>query len=350
MKWELNDRMKQILKFVINEFIDTGEPVGSRTIVKKYNINLSPATIRNIMSDLEDFGFLYQPYTSAGRVPTKKGLQYYVDTLVHFQNISEKLKRKIFNAVNNDELKLTEICGKISDIISEITNCVGVVIVPDIKFSTLNHLEFLRLTDSKVLAIIVNELGQVQNKIFEVDFKISQEELNKLSNYLNVKFQNKNIIDVKNEILKEMDTVKNLFNEKLSKLVEKFYKMDLKDYDLQKDVIIKGLKNFLQSDYFQKDFENLKKLLSLFEEKNKLIEILDKSIKNPGIQIFIGSQNKEFENLSIVTSSYSKNGLTLGSLGVIGPLRMNYNAIIPIVDCAAQIISTILDENFRRLR
>jgi heat-inducible transcriptional repressor len=125
--------------------------------------------------------------------------------------------------------------------------------------------------------------------------------------------------------------------------------MDLKDYDLQRDVIIKGLKNFLQTDYFQKDFENLKRLLSLFEEKNKLIEMLDKSIKNPGIQIFIGSQNKEFENLSVITSSYSKNGLTLGSLGVIGPLRMNYNAIIPIVDCAAQIISTILDENFRRL-
>ncbi len=350
MKRELNDRMIQILKFVVNEYIDTGEPVGSRTIVKKYRLNLSPATIRNIMSDLEDFGFLYQPYTSSGRVPTKKGLQYYVDTLVNFQNIPEELKRKIINEVKNDELKLSEICGKISDIISDITKCVGVVIVPDIKFSTLNHLEFLKLTDSKVLAIIVNELGQVQNKIFEVDFSISQEELNKLSNYLNDKFQNKNILDVKKEILKEMKYVKNLFNEKLSKLIEKFYKMDLKDYDFQKDIIIRGLKNFLKSDYFQKDFENLEKLLTLFEEKNKLVEMLDKSIKNPGIQIFIGSHNKEFENLSVITSSYSKSGLVLGSLGVIGPLRMNYNAIIPIVDCAAQIISTILDENFRRLK
>lgn len=347
---DLTERMEQILNFTINEYIDTGEPVGSRTLVKKYNLNVSPATIRNIMADLEDYGYLFQPYTSAGRIPTKKGLQYYVDTLVQIRNIPEELKFNFLRSIENEELKLSKICSKISDKISEITNCIGIVIVPDIKISTIKHVEFVKLTNTKILIVIVNELGQVQNKILQTEFNVSQDELNKLSNYLNDKFRNKNIFEIKNDILKELEKVKNIFDNKMSSLIKKFSDINWEDYQLQKDIIVKGFKNFLNSKYFQKDMESLKKLLTLFEEKNKLLDIIEESIKTPGIQIFIGAQNQEFENLSVITSSYSKNGIILGTLGVIGPLRMNYNQIIPIVDCASQIITSVLEENFRRLK
>ena len=349
MNQKIDSRMSQILQFTINEYINTGEPVGSRTLAKKYNLNVSPATIRNIMSDLEDVGYLFQPYTSAGRIPTKEGLKYYVDTLILVRNIPEELKVRFLKSVKNEELKLSQICSKISGKISEITNCIGVVLIPDIKVSSIKHVEFVKLNEARLLIVIVNELGQVQNKILKIDFDISQEELNKFSNFLNDKFKNMSIFDIKNGILKEIEKVKNIFGNKISMLINKFSKIEWTDSQNNKDIILKGFRNIMDSDYFKKDIESLKKLLTLFEEKNKVLEMIEQSIKSPGIQIFIGSQSKEFENLSFITSSYSKNGIILGSLGVIGPLRMDYNKVIPIVDCASQIITSILDENFRRL-
>jgi heat-inducible transcriptional repressor len=347
---QLTDRMSQILQFVIDEYIESGEPVGSRTIAKKYNIHLSPATIRNIMSDLEDAGFLYQPYTSAGRVPTKEGFQYYVDTLIKIKEIPDNIKEQVCDALKNeDELKLSKICSKLSDIIANITNCIGLVVVPDVMTFSLKHIEFLKLSNEKILVIIVNELGQVQNKILKVDFNVSQEELNKLSRYLDDKFQNKNIFDVKKEIVKEIERIKSQFNKKILFIVDKFSDVEWYDSNLKKDIIIKGFKNFFDSTYFKKDVEGIKKLLTIFEEKNKILELIDKSIKYPGVQIFIGSESNEFEDISIVTSPYSKDGIVLGTLGVIGPVRMKYDRIIPVVDCAAQIITSILDEKFRRL-
>jgi heat-inducible transcriptional repressor len=345
----LTERMNNILQYVINEYIDTGEPVGSRTLVKKYNMKLSPATIRNIMADLEDAGYLFQPHTSAGRVPTKAALQYYVDSLIQVRDISDELRQKVMESVQGEELKLSSICSRVSDIISNITNCVSVVIVPDIRMSSLKHIEFLKLGEKRVLVIIVNELGQVQNKILEMDSNVSQYELNKLSMYLNDKFSNRSIFEVKKGILDELELIKNSFNRKISHLIDKFSSIEWTDSSIHKDIVIKGLKNFIKSDYFKEDMEGLKKLLAIFDEKNKVLDMIDKSIKTPGIQIFIGSRSQEFENLSVITSSYSKNGVILGSLGVIGPLRMKYDTIIPIVDCAAQIITTVLNDKFRRL-
>ncbi len=349
MNSQLTDRMNRILQYVINEYIDTGEPVGSRTIVKKYNLNLSSATIRNIMADLEDSGYLFQPYTSAGRVPTKEAFQYYVDSLIQLRDISDELRNKVMDSIKGNELKLSNICTRVSDIISNITNCIGVVVVPDIRMSSLKHIEFLKLGGNKILVIIVNELGQVQNKLLDTDSKITQDELNRVSSYLNEKFSGKSIFEVKKRILNELEFVKNSFNKKISSLIDKFSHIEWTDSAVQKDIIVKGLKNFIKNDYFKEDIESLKKLLSLFDEKNKILNMVEQSIKTPGIQIFIGSQNQEFENLSVVTSSYSKNGVILGSLGVIGPLRMKYDTIIPIVDCAAQIITTVLNDKFRRL-
>ncbi len=344
-----NDRTRQILKFIVDDYIDTGEAVGSRSLVKKHNISLSPATIRNIMSDLEDIGFISHPHISAGRVPTKKGLQYYVDALLNFE-VAEinDYKNFILKSLQGSELKLSEICSKISDVISGITNCVGIVMVPDIKTSSLNHIEFLRLNENKILLILVNEFGQIQNKLLDVNFNITQDELNVLTDYFNKKFTNMNILDIRDSIISEMESIKNIFNEKVSSLIKRFSDIKWEESPHKNDIIIKGLQNVIEGDYFKKDMDSLKKLIKIFEEKDNILTILDKSIDMPGIQIFVGSSNKYFENFSLVSSSYSKSGVSLGFLGVIGPLRMNYNKIVPIVNCAAQVVTTILDQNFRR--
>ena len=346
MKWnELNQRSQNILFYVINEFIKTGEPVGSRTISKKYNINLSPATIRNIMADLEDMGLLTQPHTSAGRVPTKEGLKFYVNSLIDFFKVPDIIKNEIDNFFNSSEANFQNILTQITDLLSDITNYIGIVVSPDIKKLKLKHIEFVRLNDRQILVIVVNELGQVENKIIEVEKDtITQLQLDKLSQYINNKYSGKDLMAIKNEILKELEYLKNNFNSKISEIVDKFTNIKWEE-NAEKEVIVKGLNKLLESDAVKSDFNQLKNFIKIFEEKSQLLEILDKTYKSPGIQIYIGSQSPYFEDMSIITSPYSKGDTILGAIGIIGPLRMNYEKIIPLVDYTSKLISSILEKS-----
>jgi len=343
-KYELNKRYENILMYVINEFIKTGEPVGSRTIAKKYNINLSPATIRNIMADLEDLGLLTQPHTSAGRVPTKEGLKFYVNYLMELSNIPDFFRNQINNVLHTKKLNLQNVLDEITNFLSDYTKSIGIVVYPDIKKLKLKHIEFVKLNEKKILVIIVNELGQVENKIIEIEKdNISQLQLDKLTQYINKKYQGKNLIEIKNEILKEIEYLKNNFNKKISELINKFTKINWEE-NADKEVMIKGLNKILESDAVKTDFNQIKNFIKIFEEKSQLLEILEKTYHSPGIQIYIGENIPFLEDMSIITSTYSKGDTILGSLGIIGPLRMNYEEIIPLVDYTSKIISTILDK------
>ncbi len=345
MRWpELNDRAANILLCVINEFIKTGEPVGSRTISKKYNVNLSPATIRNIMSDLEDLGLLTQPHTSAGRIPTKEGLKFYVNSLMGFSNIPEFFKKRIDRFFDSSNLNFQDILSKLTDFLSDITKYIGVVVYPDIKKLKLKHIEFVKLNDKQVLVILVNELGQVENKIIDIEKdSISQLQLDRLSQYINNKFAGKDLIEIKKEVVKEIEFLKNNFNSKIGEIINKFAEIKWEE-KTDKEVIVKGLNKLLESDAVKSDFNQLKNFIKIFEEKSKLLDILDKTHKSPGIQIYIGSNFPYLEDMSIITSTYSKGDTILGTLGIIGPLRMNYEEIIPLVDYTSKLISSILNE------
>ena len=342
---ELNERLQNILLYVINEFIKTGEPVGSRTISKKYNVNLSPATIRNIMADLEDMGLLTQPHTSAGRIPTKDGLKFYVNTLINFCKVPDLLKKEIDNFFSNSDLNIQSVLSNITDFLSNITNYIGVVVSPDIKKLKLKHIEFVRLNDRQILVIVVNELGQVENKIIELKKEsISQLQLDKLSQYINNKYSGKDLVEIKNEILKEIEYLKSNFNSKVTEIVDKF--ADLKwEENAEKEVIVKGLNKLLESDAVKSDFSRLKSFIKIFEEKSQLLEILDKTFKSPGIQIYIGANTPYLEDMSIITSTYSKGDTVLGALGIIGPLRMKYEEIIPLVDYTSKLISSLFEKS-----
>ena len=346
MRWnELNDRAKNILFCVINEFIKTGEPVGSRTISKKYNINLSPATIRNIMADLEDMGLLTQPHTSAGRIPTKEGLKFYVNTVMDICKVPEILKNKIDNFFKSSDMNFQNILNDISNFLANITNYIGIVVSPDLKKLKLKHIEFVKLNERQILVIIVNELGQVENKIIDVEKDdISQIQLDKLSQYINNKFAGKELLEIKNDILKEIEFLKNNFNSKITSIIDKFTEIEWKE-KAEKEVIIKGLNKLLESDVIKSDFNQLKKFIKIFEEKSQLLDLLDKTYKSPGIQIYIGSNFPYLEDMSIITSPYYKRDTILGSIGIIGPLRMNYQQIIPLVDYTSKIISSLLEDN-----
>ncbi len=346
MNWnELNERTENILFCVINEFIKTGEPVGSRTISKKYNINLSPATIRNIMADLEDMGLLYQPHTSAGRVPTKEGLKFYVNSLMNFTKVPNIIKNEIDRFFQSSDSNFQNVLNQISDFLADITNYIGIVVSPDIKKLKLKHIEFVRLNDKQILVIIVNELGQVENKIIEMEKdSISQLQLDRLSQYINNKYSGKDLNEIKGEILKEIEFLKNNFNSKVSEIVDKFTNIEWEE-SAEKEVIVKGLNKLLESDVVKSDLNQLKNFIKIFEEKSQLLELLDKAYQSPGIQIYIGSNAPYLEDMSIITSTYSKGDKILGALGIIGPLRMDYETIIPLVDYTSKLISSILEKS-----
>ena len=342
--FQLNERLQNILIYVINEFIKTGQPVGSRTISKKYKLNLSPATIRNIMADLEEMGLLTQPHTSAGRIPTKEGLKYYVDNLMGFSYIPELIKNQIDSFIKNKEQNFENFFNDLSDLLSNLTNSIGVVVYPDLKKLKLKHIEFVKLNDTQILVVLVNELGHVENRIIEIEKNsISQMQLDKLSNFLNQKYSGKDLMEIKNEIINELKFLKSNFNAKISEIIDKFTKINWEE-KTNKEVIVKGLNKIVDSEVLKSDFNQLKNFIKLFEEKSKLLEILEKTYKSPGIQIFIGNAIPYLEDMSIITSTYSKGDTILGSLGIIGPLRMNYQTIIPLVEYTSKLISSLLEK------
>jgi heat-inducible transcriptional repressor len=338
----LSERMRRIFEILIEDYILTAEPVGSRTIAKKSNLHLSPATIRNIMSDLEEMGLLYQPHTSAGRVPTEKGFRFYVDYLLNIHELSDREQLEIRSKYLGPQPAAMELFQETSRILSSSSHYLGVVWVPRMRSVVLQHMEFVKLKRHMVLAILATATGLVHNRIIEVEEDFPQSELDDLSDYMNGLLAGLTLQQLRERLLEQMRVEKSVYDH----LLEQALRLGEKAFSSidETDIFIDGRTNILN----EPEFSNLSRMVDLFrafEEKATMVRILDKCMEPKGVQIAIGSESQiqEMETCSLVTSTYGYKGEVLGALGVIGPRRMNYSRVIPLVDYTAKLLTEILE-------
>ena len=338
---DLNERAQQMLRVLIDRYARDGQPVGSRTLAREAGLKLSPATIRNVMADLEELGFVRSPHTSAGRVPTVQGYRFFVDTLLTIQQLDRRAVERMRLELNvTAEPK--SLIESASGLLSGITRMAGVVTLPKHSHTLFKRVEFMPLTDNRVLAVLVTGDDEVQNRILTTKKKCSPAQLQQASNYLNELFTGKELAEVRAMLLKEMHETRSTMN---SMMVTA---MQMADQVLEKnrneDFIMAGQTNLME---FQElcDIEKLRKLFDAFNQKRDMLHLLDQCIHGEGIQIFIGDESgyRMLDECSMVTAPYSVNDQVLGVLGVIGPTRMAYDRVIPIVDTTARLLGAALN-------
>ncbi|MCX7897229.1 MAG: heat-inducible transcriptional repressor HrcA [Rhodocyclaceae bacterium] len=334
----LDARAKTLLKTLIERYIVEGQPIGSRTLSKYSGLELSPATIRNVMADLEEMGFIASPHTSAGRVPTARGYRLFIDTLLTVQPLDPQQVEVLKEAITPDVPQ--RVLQQASQMISALTHFAGVVVVPRRTLPKIRHIEFISLTDSRILLIIVTAEGEVQNRLLLTQRAYTPAELTMAANYLTEHCAGLDFAEIriklKNELRQLSANLAELMNaavEASSEVVEK-----------GGEYLIVGEKNLLDSEDLAANRERLRQLFELFEQKTRLIELLDLSNRAEGVQVFIGSESgiAPLDDCSIVAAPYEANGQIVGTIGVIGPTRMAYERVIPIVDITAKLLSSAL--------
>lgn len=336
----LTEREKVILKTIVDVYIEKKEPIGSRYISKVCPLGLSPATIRNIMSDLEEEGFITHPHTSAGRIPTDRGFKYYIEELISIDTIDNTLVNKIkpyMNAINFDQF-FSNICN----VISELTNSMCFIFEPKISLMELKHIEFVKLSEKKIIAIVVANTGIVHNILLDTKEDIKDNELIKVANYLNSHFKNKNFYEVKNEIERQLLKEKEYLDHFIDK-VKKFSDEIFAAIDMQNTFYMSGTSNLIDPNY-KTSIDTLKNLLKSIEEKTCIYNILNKCLDEKEIKIFIGSEigNEILKNYSLLTKSYNNSQL-VGYVGVLGPKNMPYPSIIPLINYTAGLLTKLLN-------
>ena len=338
----MEERNKQILTSVINEYVLTAEPVGSRKLAKKYNINLSSATIRNVMSDLEDMGLLHQPHTSAGRIPTEKALRFYVNSILKVKDLKLREKDRIRKRYQFSELEASDIIKQTSEVLSVLSHQMSIISAPKIIGTVLKHIEFIKISTNRILVIFVSQSGFVQNRIVEDKEDISQGELDKYTNYLGDILVGISLEEVRVKLDEEMQKEKIAYDQLMSKALQ-LSKKALAE-ELEPELYVGGKINLLESPEFS-EVGRMRTLLQALEEKNLLLTLLDKTMDAEGVQIFIGSevQLSDMQTLSIITSPYRQGKNVVGALGIIGPTRMDYLNLIPIVEYSAQLVTEFLN-------
>ncbi|KGG81354.1 HrcA family transcriptional regulator [Caloranaerobacter azorensis H53214] len=337
----LNDRKLKILQAVIHSYITSAEPVGSRTIAKKYNLGVSSATIRNEMSDLEELGYLLQPHTSAGRIPSDKAYRLYVDNLMQIRKITEEERRKIKLSLLKEIREIEQVIQNAAKILSELTNYTSLAIAPQIKRSKLKRIQLIPIDEYKVLVVMVTDTGIVKNTVFRIENGVREEQLEKITNYLNSRLKGCSIEDIsKNidtEFVKDMydlrDTIKDILP-LINQSIDGMYEVDL---------FADGVTNIFNFPEYN-DIARAKSFISFIENKESVVDMLLKSGFHD-IEITIGSENcyEEVSNCSLITATYSLNGKTIGKIGVIGPTRMDYSKVVSVVKSIAFDLNEILN-------
>lgn len=338
----LTDRCRQILEAIIEEYIATAQPVGSKALTQNHGIKLSPASVRNVMAELEELGYLVSPHTSAGRVPTEKGYRFYVDTLLRVSDLDSRQKDQIELQYRKQGLQMADMLREASRTLSSFSNYTGLVMVPRLASTVFRHIEFVRLSPRQVLAVFVTQSGLVQNKLVTIDEELTASDLEQITNYLNQTMNGLSIQEVRARIVAEMAEEKALYDH----LLRRAFTLSSAALDDEAigDVIIDGTSHFLEQPEFS-DLQQMKRIVQTFEQKSLLVDLLDRGIDAKGVQVVIGSETacSELAGCSLITAAYSGRRGTLGTLGVIGPNRMPYSNIIPIVDYTASLISRLLD-------
>ena len=342
MREGLTERNKKILEAIIEDYITTAEPVGSRAVTKRHGLSLSPATVRNVMADLEEMGFLCSPHTSAGRVPTDKAYRFYVDSLLAVGTIDEAERERIRKRYSTAGRDVGAVLRETSLMLSSVSHYMGIVLAPRFSSTIFRHIEFVKLGGRRILAILVAQNGTIQNKLIESEEELVAADLVRMSNYLNELLEGLAVSEVRAKILEEMQSEKVLYDDLLSRAL-KLSEQTLEEGGAQ--IFIEGQTNILEQPEFA-DVRRMREVFRAFEEKSQIVNLLDRSLSAQGVQIFIGSEThlNQMEGLSVVTSTYLTGKNTLGVLGVIGPTRMGYAKVIPIVDYTARLVSRILED------
>ncbi|HVL75123.1 MAG TPA: heat-inducible transcriptional repressor HrcA [Noviherbaspirillum sp.] len=339
---QLDVRAQTLLKTLVERYIADGQPVGSRALSKLSGLDLSPATIRNIMADLEEMGFVASPHTSAGRVPTPRGYRVFVDTLLTVQAIDESTVESKLQS-RKQSTSPQRIIANAAQVLSSLSQFAGVVMTPRHE-SVFQQIEFLRLSERRILLVIVAPNGEVQNRLLPTETDYTPAQLVQASNYLNQHFAGCTFDQVRARLQNELRQLQNDMTRLMQAAVEAGSDAMA---DAGEDVLISGERNLLSVSDLASNMNSLRKLFDLFEQKTSLVQLLDMSSKASGVQIFIGGESQlvPVDAMSIVTAPYEANGRIVGTLGVIGPTRMAYERVIPIVDITAKLLSNALSHS-----
>ena len=343
----LDERSKSVLLAIIDKYIESAEPVGSRTVAKIHPEHLSSATIRNAMSDLEDNGFLSQPHTSAGRIPTDKGYRFYVDHLLRPQNFLMEAEN-LSTAQNLDyasgKTNLQSVLENACNSLSTVSQQTGLVMLPSFSTTCFKHIEFTKVAPQAALAVFFSEQGILQNKILPVESDMTQDQLTSISNYLNDEFSGKPIKWIRKELLNRLRLEKQHYNQ----LARKAHDLSSVLFeDTNNELLVQGALNLLDQPEFNEDIGKIKSLLKTLEEKTKLVNLLDLCLNHEGMTILIGEESlqEEMGNCSLIAQNYQLGTEKVGTLAVFGSKRMDYKKIISIVNHTAQRVSKLISEN-----
>jgi len=332
----LDDRSKLLLKALIERYIADGQPVGSRTLSRASGLDLSPATIRNVMSDLEDLGLIASPHTSAGRIPTARGYRLFVDTMLTAR------REQFEGAPELPHDQPQKVIAHAAQLLSNMSQFVGVVMAPR-RASVFRHIEFLRLSERRFLVIIVSPEGDVQNRVVFTQHDFTQSQLVEAANFLNAHYTGMTVEVVLERLKAEVDQLRS----EIAELMQAAVQASSEAISEQDEVVISGERNLLAVSDFTNDMGQLRRAFDLFEQKTQLMRLLDVSEQAAGVRIFIGGESQvvPIEELSVVTASYRVDGQVVGTLGVIGPTRMPYDRMIQIVDITSKLVSNALSHN-----
>lgn len=335
----LDKRAQILLKTLVEHYISDGQPVGSRTLSKSTGLDLSPATIRNVMSDLEEMGFIASPHTSAGRVPTQRGYRFFVDTLLTVQPMHSQEIQRIQHELSSPDPQ--DLISSAAAMLSELTQFAGLVMIPKRKSIAFKQLEFLPLSEKRILVIIVTTDGNVQNRIILTEKPYSSAELVQATNFFNQHYSGFTFEQAQQKLHEELKQMQSDMTRLMAAALDASGKALEKDQD---NVVISGEHNLLQVEDLSANVTSLRKLFEIFERRTSLIQLLDNSQRAEGVQIFIGGESGylPLDECSMVTAPYEADGQVMGTLGVIGPTRMAYERVIPIVDVTAKLLSSAL--------
>jgi heat-inducible transcriptional repressor len=334
----LDSRARFLLKSLIERYVAEGQPVGSRVLAKQTGLELSPATIRNVMADLEELGYISSPHTSAGRIPTPKGYRCFVDTLMVMEPLDRLEIERLEGELTADRPQ--QLVNAAAQLVSELTRFAGVVMTPKRFEPSFRHLEFLRLSDRRVLLIIVTPDGEVQNRILHPDRAYTQSQLVEATNFFNQHYTGQPFANVRTLLAEELKSLR----EDIVGLMTAAVEVGGAALDQGEALFVTGERNLLDSGDLASNMDRLRKLFDLFEQKTSLLHLLDTSQKAEGVRLYIGGESGivPLDECTVVTAPYALDGRVIGTLGVIGPTRMAYERVIPIVDLTAKLLSNAL--------
>ncbi len=338
-----NERAQYLLRALIQRFIRDGQPVGSRTLSRDSGLELSPATIRNVMSDLEDLGLVSAPHTSAGRVPTPQGYRLFIDTLVRYKQPKEGDIRKLRLQISEQQGNTDALLDSVSGLLSSLTRLASVVTVPRGSRAILRQIEFLGLADNRVLAILVINDREVQNRILHTEQPHTADELQKAANFINENYIGNDLIEIRKRLIADLERTRDSMNQAMLDIITVAQSAMEGAASPQGEFVLSGETNLM--DFAElSDIDTLRRLFEAFSRKRFMLNLLDKSINASGVQVFIGEESgyEILDDVSVVTAPYRVDADHIGVLGVIGPTRMAYDRVVPIVDITARLLASAM--------